>query len=358
VAPVHSLRSYVLCPWMKGRPLRVQDWLWVVAVAYRTGAEVWTDDDLTVRRVRGGANNALYQVESGGKQYACKLCVVDDRNRAAREYGALSLLRSAGLDLAPRPVLLDDSRSVLPFPAVVYRWLPGGPLGPTLAAEQLAAVLESFQQIHALRRGLSLADALPDACFHWFGFSPYLAELRGFLAQYGHWLAACEPNGRDLRDRLVHLVERCADALSSTPARPGRGRFPLCLCRVDPNLANTVWDGTGPLRWVDWEYAGWGDAALDLADLRWHVALEGLSQDQHAWLRDRYVRPEDDAGFDRRLNAWDHLLSTRWPLLLLRALWSACNGPDRVRLTCPETGPEELRAQLVRTLERAEAHIM
>ena len=338
--------------------MRVQDWLESVAAAYRSGAKLWRDGNITVRRVFGGANNALYHVESGGEEYACKLCVADERRRAAREYGALSLLQSAGLDLAPRPVLLDASCSVLPFPAVVYRWLPGGPLGPTLTAEQLARVLESFQQIHALRRGPSLADALPDACFHWFDFCPYLAELRGFLAQYGDWLAAHDPDGQALRDRLTRLVARCTDALSSSTARPGQGRFPLCLCRVDPNLANTVWDGIGPLRWVDWEYAGWGDPALDLADLRWHVALGGLTEAQHAWLRDRYLRPEGDAGFDERLAAWDRLLSTRWPFLLLRALWSAQNGPDRVRLTRPEAGPEEVRVQFVRTLGRAEAHLL
>jgi thiamine kinase-like enzyme len=41
---------------------------------------------------------------------------------------------------------------------------------------------------------------------------------------------------------------------------------------------------------VDWEYAGWGDPALDLADLRWHVVLDAVSEEQHAWLRAQYRR--------------------------------------------------------------------
>jgi hypothetical protein len=105
---------------MKGRPLRVDDWLRVVAAAYRSGAEACTDDDLTVRRVRGGANHALYYVESDGEPYACKLFVADDRDRAAREHGAVCLLQESGLDLAPQPALLDTTWSVLPFLAVVY----------------------------------------------------------------------------------------------------------------------------------------------------------------------------------------------------------------------------------------------
>jgi hypothetical protein len=44
----------------------------------------------------------------------------------------------------------------------------------------------------------------------------------------------------------------------------------------------------------------------------------------------------------------------RWPLLILRALWSRFNGPDRARLTQPIVEPAELRARLVRFIERAE----
>jgi len=45
---------------------------------------------------------------------------------------------------------------------------------------------------------------------------------------------------------------------------------------------------------------------------------------------------------------------TRWPFLTLRWLWSEYNGPDRVRLTRPRADPAELRARLVRFIERAE----
>jgi thiamine kinase-like enzyme len=135
---------------------------------------------------------------------------------------------------------------------------------------------------------------------------------------------------------------------------PGRGRFPLRLCHVDPNLANAIWGPDGRLRWVDWEYSGWGDPALDLAELRWHAALAGLDEAQHTWLRDTYRRPDDDPGFDERIAVWDRLLATRWPFLALRWLWSEHNGPDRVRLTRMRVDPAEMRARLVRFIERAE----
>lgn len=172
------------------------DWFGAIAEAYRSDAAVRTDGSVIVRRVRGGANNALYHVIAGGEQYACKLCVVDERRRAAPEYGALRMLQEAGLDLAPEPIPLDTSCTALPFPVVIYRWLPGEPLGPSLAPERLASLLASTQGVHSIRRTPHVADALPDAFFHWFDYRPYLAELRGFLARYGGWLASDEPAGR------------------------------------------------------------------------------------------------------------------------------------------------------------------
>jgi hypothetical protein len=333
-----------------------KDWLRVVRAAYASGTDIWTEGDVTARRVHGGANNALYHVRLDGQQIACKLCVDDGRGRAGREYGALCLLQAAGVPIASEPILLDESCTVLPLPTVAYRWLPGETLGPLVTPEQVAALLESIQQAHALRQDDFDGAALAEAWFHWFDLSPYLEELQEFLVQYGGWLVHHDPDGIALQERLVCLADRCTRALSAATGDTGRGRFPLRLCRVDPNLANAVWSREGTLRWVDWEYSGWGDPALDLADLRWHVALEGVSEAQHARIRDGYIRPADDPHFEERLAVWDRLLLTRWPFLILRVLWSVHNGPDRVRLTQSRASPTELRARLVRTIERAERY--
>jgi aminoglycoside phosphotransferase (APT) family kinase protein len=309
---------------------------------------------VTVHRVTGGANNALCRVEADGQNYACKLCVVDERRRAAREYGALRLMHAAGLDIAPHPLWLDESCTVVPFPAVAYRWLPGEPLSPSPTAQQLAALLDSFQRLHTLQPGDFEDHDIPDAWFHWFDFAPYLAELHGFLAEHGPWLAATAPDGRDLRDRLTQLVDGCAEVVLTADVDPGRESVSLSLCRVDANLANTVWSGDGRLRWVDWEYSGWGDPALDLADLRWHGALAELSEAQHDWLRDSYRQPTGDQFFGERLEVWDRLLVTRWPFLILQWLWTERHGSDRVRLTPFVADPAEMRARLVRFIERAE----
>lgn len=62
---------------------------------------------------------------------------------------------------------------VVPFPVVVYHWLPGEPIEPPLTSQQLAALLESVQRIHGLRLADFPKSDLPDAFFHWIVSSPH-----------------------------------------------------------------------------------------------------------------------------------------------------------------------------------------
>jgi aminoglycoside phosphotransferase (APT) family kinase protein len=325
-----------------------REWLRAIGRMLDAGVESWAEEGVEVRRVIGGNNNALYRIEAEGQTFACKLCVADFRLRAAHEYAALRVFQNDRVDLAPEPVGLDESCEVVPYPAVAYRWLPGQALGPALSEAQLAALLASIQLMHTLEPDQH--PGLDDSWFHWFDFSRYLDELAGFYA-YSTWLETTQPAGRDLRARLDQLVSRCARAVTATPAKPDRESVARRICRADTNLANAIWNDDGRVRWVDWEYSGWGDPALELAELRWHAAMTPA---QHDWLRAHYRRPRGDAGFDERLAVWDRIITTRWAFLILRALWSAHNGPDRVRLSRLPMPADQLRARLVQFIERAE----
>ncbi len=325
----------------------------VVAVR-EPGAEGPVGGHWSVECVAGGANNALYRVTGDGQQIACKLCVPDDRQRATCEYGLMQLLRSAEADVAPEPLWLDESCTLAPFPAVMYRWLVGEPLPMDITGVQWAAFADTIQQIHAVRQASCSDFGLPDAWFHWFDVEAHLAELEGLLRQYGPWLLATSPNGVSLQARLARIVAACSNYLHASAVGLAKDRVTLTLCRVDSNRLNAIWCVDGRLRWVDWEYSGWGDPALDLADLRWHAALENVSAEQHDWLRAAYQRPPGDATFDVRLDAFDRLLVSRWPLLVLRLLWSQANGTDRLRLSQTPEDQAVLWARFIRLIERAE----
>jgi len=332
--------------------MRELEWLRVIAAAHAAGVDTRTDSGITVRRVSGGNNDALYRVEADGQIIACKLCVADERRRAAHEYAALHALDAAKLDIAPEPLWLDESCQVVPYPVVAYRWLPGESHGPSITDAQLDALLASVQLMHTLEPAHH--PELTDSWFHWFDFSLYLSELDGFLNHYGPWLETDAPDGRDLSHRLMRLLDDCKQFVATTRVKPDREQVALRLCRADTNLSNAIWNDDDHVRWVDWEYSGRGDPALEMAELRWHAAMIGLSDQQHDWLRAHYQRPPGDDYFDERLAAWDRIITTRWCFLMLRALWSAHNGPDRVRLSRLPADPAQLRARLIQFIERAE----
>jgi len=323
-----------------------------------------------LQRLRRGMNNAVYRVgrlaavaapgDLPPGEFAIKLFVPDERQRARRELCALQLLARAGLDLAPQPLAFDPTCQAAPYPALVCTWLPGEPLQPPLDVDILQALLDSFQRLSALQPGQvdDFAEAdLPLAWFHWRQRQPYLDELDGFMVSLGSWLGSLSPDRAALQARLAGLLAHLRRTWDGNRAPVEGGAFPLCLAHVDLNLSNCIAGPDGRVRCVDWEFSGWGDPAMELADLRWHAALAGLTPAQHAWLRQHYRPPAGDLHFWERVALWDALLLVRWPFLILRWLWSLYNGPDRLRLSQVEVTPAELWQRLEWMIARAETHL-
>ncbi len=107
--------------------------------------------------------------------------------------------------------------------------------------------------------------------------APYIEELNDFIEKYAPWLRRISNEGQALSKRLERLVRIGEERLSSMRVELGWGAFPVCLCHVDPNSNNAILEADGRVRWIDWEYSGWGDPALDLAEYRWHIAYADLS---------------------------------------------------------------------------------
>ncbi len=336
------------------------DILRVVNITHRQDLPVYQDGGSQVRRIYGGMNNALYRVELDGQVFACKLCVADERRRAEREYAAMELLRQRDIDVAPKPVGIDLSATLLPYPAVVYEWCDGRSLRTHENENDLPVLLLSLLSLHACQpepqENRKLRYPVQKAWFHWFERAPYIRELAGFIEKYAPWLRRISNEGQALTRRLEQLVRISSDRLSGLTVELGWGAFPVCLCHVDPNSTNAILGEDGRVRWVDWEYSGWGDPALDLAEYRWHIAYASLSESQQVAFRSAYPIPVDDPGFAQRLVFWDCLLAARWPLLMLRWLWSREHGPDRLRLSTIEAEKTDLWGRLVRLTERAEAY--
>jgi thiamine kinase-like enzyme len=334
----------------------------VVNIAHQQDLSEYQEGGWRVQRSQGGMNNALYRVESDGRVYACKLCVMDERKRAEREYAALELLQQRGCDIAPKPVGIDLSGERVPYPVVVYEWCAGSPMNPERNSSHLQFLLNSVQSMHSCRPertdGRRLLIPMQKAWFHWFERTPYIEELNDFIEKYAPWLRRISNEGQALSKRLERLVRIGEERLASMRVELGWGAFPVCLCHVDPNSNNAILEADGRVRWIDWEYSGWGDPALDLAEYRWHMAYADLSADQQTWFREAYQPLIEDAKFAQRVVFWDILLAARWPLLMLRWLWSRENGSDRLRLSTIEAEKTDLWGRLVWLIDRAEQFYM
>ncbi len=94
-------------------------------------------------------NNLLFRATRDHADLAIKLMIRDDRNRAQREFSALTLLESLGSPVAPRPIFLDlDSYK---HAVVAQTWVDGDMLqsAPGDDATWLR-ILQTYHAVHQI----------------------------------------------------------------------------------------------------------------------------------------------------------------------------------------------------------------
>ncbi|MGH8887691.1 MAG: phosphotransferase family protein [Egibacteraceae bacterium] len=260
----------------------------LIDAAHRTWHGAGTSQDrarfaeFEVQRLYGGRNNPLYRFRPPGGRWCClKLHLVDDRQRAQREWQALRLLSGRGEPAVPRPVYHRPSDS---RPALVMEFLDGTPLGDrSLGPARLAALRAALQAMYTITPDkvhepmlevvTTAAGMVKRMRERWrvlAGKPPIDGTRASLLDAWRAWNAGPDPQFLS----------------ASAPAVFGRG---------DPSLGNCLWDGSR-VALVDFEYAGWTDRAFELGDLvehpqsratpdtTWEQLIEGfgLTDQEHA----------------------------------------------------------------------------
>lgn len=193
--------------------------------------------DLRVSLLQGGMTNHNYRVDTGGQSFVLR---IPGANRgllgidSAQEYAAISAAATAGV--APDVLTFD--------PNVGY-----------LVTEYVQGTMPTVTQIHEkqmIHRILDLLDRVHRLPAIQGAFSPFgRAEMLAATAQR---------LGVRFPDAYIWLEERIAPiqiALGTHPVTP-------VLCHNDLGRRNFV--DAGKLILLDWEYAGMGDPAFDLAN--------------------------------------------------------------------------------------------
>ncbi|ROR11395.1 thiamine kinase [Erwinia sp. JUb26] len=191
-----------------------------------------------------------------------------------REYRILRKLHASGLV----PAVYGRSRHWL-----LLDWLPG----EMLSAEEFGRALEPLSELIA--------------ALHRQPLSGYRLQLMPLLMDY--WQRS-HPSRRTLT--WLRALKRLRRRGEPPPLR-------LAVLHMDIHCGNLIGDG-GRLRLIDWEYAGDGDVALELAAL---IDINGLNDAQQQRLIDAFAARQNlDSGRlfrqIRRWQPWLLLLATSW----------------------------------------------
>ena len=202
-------------------------------------------------------------------------------NRAA-EPGVLRTVADAGLG----PACLDADAT---GGWLLTEWLPGG----SWSAADLREPANLRRAARLLRRVHDLPPAGP------------VLDLAAAIDRYAA-LGGTPAAGpaRVARDQLARC--RSADATAGVADCP-------CLCHNDPTPGNFIALTDGSLRLIDWEYAGLGDPAFDLAGLAVGAALDPSGDDI---LLGAYRGRQPEPGELARHGAWKAFCRS------LGALWT------------------------------------
>jgi aminoglycoside phosphotransferase (APT) family kinase protein len=210
-------------------------------------------------------NNRLFRATRDADDWAVKFMIRDDRDRARREFDALSLMERGAPGLAPRPLYLDlDSYSQS---VVVQTWLSGTPLwaAPADSATWLQ-ILQAYRRVHLtpppdgpIRYPLTPADILAS-----------LPKFAGELPEAAQ------------SERLARLLSRLESL--KVPKMPDV----RCWGHGDTNIRNLILTADG-VKLVDWEYSGVTDPAHEIAMLMSHHNAATAGEAHWDWVAEQYA---------------------------------------------------------------------
>ena len=283
-------------------------------------------------RVPRGWNNVVYRARAGRRAVAVKFTTRDSRDRAGRKHKALLVLAEAGLDVAPKPLGLI--RDGLPHPVVMSTWLEGVTSDePPASDEEWDHLVRHYADIHAVAPAGRHAD-LPVAVMTMTGTASGRALLQ---AEVQRLLPVGVPATITDLSRLA-TAARLPDLVAPR----------CCLCRCDTNVGNLV---RRDRAWasVDWEYAGWGDPAFELADLISHPAHEVVAVSRWRRVAEMYAACHDDQELLGRAQVYEALMACWWAVRFTRMII----GPEPGRLSGALLDPAEARRRQQRYLARA-----
>jgi|GEM_PF-78344 len=217
--------------------------------------------DLKTSPLGGGITNQNFRVDVGGESFVLRISGADTELLGIdRRTEYVAHRAAASIGIAPEVAYFIEPEGYL-----VTRFLNARPIprDEMQKPENIRRVASTLKQYHAL-------PAIPAA------FSPFrtIEQYAAIARQYNVEFPANF-------DWLMASVSEIEAAFARDPFTPRP-------CHNDLLNENFLDDGTLRVRIIDWEYAGMGDPAFDLANFAVH---HQLNDEQEKILLEEYYRP-------------------------------------------------------------------
>ncbi len=234
--------------------------------------QIGLDGPISIEPLTGGRNNRIFRLCGNDQTFLLKAYfrhLIDERERLKHEYNFMSYLWSRGIRSIPKPIWVDFESHL-----GLYEYVQGKKLEPQeIGTQQIDEAIGFYRQINL---GKLNAEALrlplaSEACFsiaeHLERVGQRVERLKGIRAgsdveEAADRLVSCElrPFWEEVRARVVSEFA-AASGLDERLHQELR-----CLSPSDFGFHNALADGSGSLRFVDFEYAGWDDPAKLVCD--------------------------------------------------------------------------------------------
>ena len=260
----------------------------------------------------GGTNNLLYRAIGPEGDVVIKWCIRDERQRAIREYAALSHLHDAQPGCAPIPIMVDTTQ--YRQPVVVQAYVPGAVYAmPPQTDDEWQSLIDCLVRIHQVQY-------LPDTLIQ-----PAVINAHSVAAARQLIKTQLDAIPCDSWPTTLVALMRALDGMviAELPS------MPLVLCHVDSNYRNFVRTSGGVVA-VDWENSGWGDPAFEIAELIAHPAYMTVSQSRWQWVIDTYSRTcVDPLAIRQRIDTHLRIYRVWWVARFARYLYEVPRGRDQ-----------------------------
>lgn len=294
-------------------------------------------DTLTVKLLGSGENNTNYLVQLNGGKYTFR--VAKKEKSIANLEREFSTIKTLPAGFGPTPIFLDKTRKHINTHYAVYTYIEGKHIRKwskkhlKLHAEKLAHLhshkAKSWGKLHEKKKRAFSA------------YSYLLDEISGFQ----------KPNPEIFDDPTIKVLNRKVKEYVRNNDHLFKALKEFPFVHKDTCITNTLFTKEG-IRYIDWEWSGYFDGAVDLAFLfdeeyaysPWGIKLNG---DRLRFYLNSYNKIAKDKTLEKRIKVWNVILKYSE---LLYFTWvsenyakSKCDLPEKVYTKSRDEGLKSLK---------------